>query len=286
MGSDRGFRISIEPKELLDRVSFGSGARAIKEELRDANAVVSLVDINNKLQESKETGCASLEFRKMPKADLESLLRSIPNGKGELVYATSMLASSYISHDSLLNYQTFVHLPGLLDINQLSQLFDSFSFSGVHNAAAYVAVYKDRGLRYVAFYVPPIVETVLKESVAIPLDNLRKQTDSEVVLQAYDGHQSIRLANVTGMWTGIMSNDAVKSVQVVRDGTHRLYLAHACGAPQYVITANGVLGDAPSVPVPTLMIAMTSSKPERKENRYLGLNEEGWTDEKFVGIDG
>ncbi len=287
MGSDQRFRLHIEPRELIDRVHFASEARAIRETLRDASAVVSTIDIN-RMQKGKEIGDISLEIKKMPNADLESLVRSVPNKKGELVYASSMISSGYISHDSLLNYQTFIYVPKLLSLDQLSALFERFSFSGVHNSAAYIISYKDGHESYVAFYVPPLIETIPKGSVSISLNELsaRARSAPELSVGTYNGDRRINMENIVDAWNRIMANRAVMSVQVVRDGTHRLYLTHACGAPQYVVSINGVSGNAPSVPIPTQTMVMVDSKPDRKADRYLGLNEEGWTDEKFVGIDG
>ncbi|MDE1762363.1 MAG: hypothetical protein KGH78_04195, partial [Candidatus Micrarchaeota archaeon] len=84
----------------------------------------------------------------------------------------------------------------------------------------------------------------------------------------------------------IMRNSEIQTLQVLRDGMHRSTLTKASGTTIHTININGSEASATSVPLEHDSTVLTSGKPERREDRYLGFNPDSWLDFKGVGIDG
>ncbi|MDE1873812.1 MAG: hypothetical protein KGI04_01685 [Candidatus Micrarchaeota archaeon] len=291
MSSKERFLFHIEPREFLDRVSFGGNGGPLKQMVRESNGVVAPTDISRMASlentEDREAG-AQIELGAMRFSDLEAVLKSIPNKRGERVYEGSLISAGHMSHNSIFHYRAFANISSLLNLNGLSSLFERFDFSGIANSAASTISYKRGGDGYVALYIPPIVETITKDSVRVPLGNLRRRAseNDKLALSDYSGATIIDIGEVVRNWDSILENRKLTSVQVVRDGIHRMFLAHTLGAPQYVISVNGLSAEAPAVPVRKWEVIRTTTGTERIEDRYLGLNPDGWIDEPFVGIDG
>lgn len=259
----------------------------------NADLIVSPLDIGKMIPYEdlidKDTD-VSLDIKMISISDLKALIRSIPNNKGEKVYVNSEINMGQVSQGAIYNYQTFAQVSKLIGLTGLALMFDHFDFAGICYAEACTIVLDGKDARYMAIYIAPIVETVTKEKVRVPLENLRRRAEHEthLKLESYDGNNNnqVNLQKLINEWERILKNPDITSVQVLRDGMHRISLSHIAGTSQHAIFLNGTHIELPSVPIKTNSVVRTLTKPEKREDRFLGLSEEGWTNEKLVGIDG
>ncbi len=287
------FKWAIEPRDFLSRVELKkNGYGGIKETVIDADLVVSPIDISRLIDYKDlrdKNADISIKITSMPVTDLNALLVSIPNEKGEKVYSDAVITRYSITHDGIFNYQTFAQVSKMMSLENLTLLFQHNDFTGVNNAEACIINFRQGNTKLVGFYIPPIVEELPKEDIATPLENLRRRADRAPIftLPSFDGaEREIDLREVIKVWEDILRNPSISTMPVLRDGMHRVSNANRIGASQHGIMINGSHAMAPSTPIHTHFIFQTATKPEKREDRFLGLSDSGWVDEKFVGIDG
>jgi hypothetical protein len=224
------------------------------------------------------------------------LIRSIPDNRGKEVYSGAMIRTGKISQSLVSNYQTFVQRDKLVGIYLLNRFFSYFDFAGMSSSESCVITSESKRGKYIALYLPPIVEYLPKETLKQPLENLTKRAEHEesIILPSFDGNGTINLKSIISKTREILENPQIQVVQVLRDGTHRAYTTNLAGTTLHMIEINGSMAEAPSVLIDTSDIIITTQKPELRD-RFLGLRMEddkaaeravGWLDLKYVGIDG
>ncbi len=283
-------KFSIDPSEVLNRATFGPGLTRL---IRDSDAIVAPKDISGMVARAPKDSQGRLEHgelkhNNMLMAELVDLIRDVTDMSGSKVYAEAQIKTGKVAQKNLYNYQTFVDLQKIGNLMTAPTFYSYFDFAGLKSIEACVLTYDDGDSKYTALYVPPIVEYMPKANVEVPLENLRRRAEKEdyAELPAFNGGGSrIALKPVISAFEAILRNRNILVLPILRDGTHRAYITNTAGTSMHAIIINGSIAMAPSVPRETEEIILTNGKPERRTDRFLGLDESGWVDLKGVGID-
>jgi len=287
---EQKFKLFLSPEDFFNRVEASSQLRKI---VRDTEGIIALKDLSKMVDAHEATMNAPIGISI---EDLQSLIRSIPDSKGKKVYSEAMIQTGKMSHSLIRNYQTFVQGDKLLSIYKLNRLLSRYDFSGIATSATSAITCEGKHGRYVAFYLPPIVEYLPKETLRAPLENLirRAKKEKSINLPSFDGNGTVNLNDVIRKNQEMLTSQ-LQAVHVLRDGTHRAYITNLPGVALHMIEINGSMAEPPSVLIKTNDIVITSKKPKRMEDRFLGLRTEsdghnkttiGWLNLKHVGIDG
>lgn len=277
-----GFRFMISPNDFLNRTYHDSD---LASKVKASDAVIALRDMS-KLQDIHSPGSLSIEL--MKRTSLESLIRSVSNTHGSEVYAKAKIDVGRTSPVFAYSSQTFVQANKLLDLFLMRNFFREFDFPGLSKNPSYVVRYSGVEGKFVAFYVPPIVEMMDKTEMTVPLSNLRRRGEREdtLTLPSVNGDGIIVISEIVGAAEELMRNASINIIPVLRDGAHRSSLVGVAGTTIHTININGSEATATSVPIENSRVVMTTKKPEKLEDRLLGYNKDSWVNLKWIGIDG
>ena len=276
------FKLHLEPQVFLNNVYSANGLSKL---VADATAIVAFKDIQ-KLQRT-EKGAVSVN--PMEKQHVESIIKSIRDIKGREVYAKSRIDFREISPNSnVMSSQTFVEVEKVANMIKLFNALRDVGFTYAGGSAHFVS-YEKKGEKYIAFYLPPIAERVPKESIKVPLMRLqeRAKRQEKIILPAWDGDGAINLREVIkDTKQKIIWNEDLTTLPILRDGAHRVNLAHIHNLELPIVLIEGGEAPAKSVPIKFDKVITTRNKPFKKEDRFLGFEKEAWLDFESVGIDG
>lgn len=275
------FKFIITPGEFKNRAYTDSVLRSAVE---GVDAVVAPKDMST-LKDVSVPGVLRVE--KMRLDSVESILRSVKDGRNSEIYANSVIKTGRIEPKLVAFSQTFVQERKLLGLYNSKRLYKDFDFAGLSVHTSSIINYKGQEGRLVAFYLPPIVENIDKRELEIPLDNLRMRAirEESVILPTVNGNYEIKLGPVIRGAEAILENKSISTLRVLIDGAHRSFHMDMAGDETHVIDINGSDGGAPSMPIDINEVVMTSAKPA-PDDRLLGRNEQAFRNLKWVAIDG
>jgi len=282
--TSQSFKFSMKPEVVLSKANCG---HTISDALDGAEAIVSPRDISR--LKDQETPQDRFHQIAMPRTELVDLIRSIRDPSGKEVYSGAQIEVGEISQSMLYNFQDFADIDKIASLFKFAKFPSHFDFSGISKMEACILTYRNNDTKYVALYVPSVVEYMPKKNLERPLENLRRRARFEefVELPASDGTTGrISLGYLVQRTEEILQNPNVHILPILRDGTHRAYLTNYAGTTLHAVMINGSVAMAPSVPIRTSEIVVTRGKPRERLDRFLGLDDSGWTDLKGVGIDG
>jgi len=275
------FRMYIEPQDFLNRVY---ASNRLENLIKNSNGVISPRD-TYKLW--KEKG-AEIRIESMHKKDLESILRSITNRRGEEPYQKSNIYITRINPSNAYWTQLFVQMHKLIDLGGLVEILKEFGYLGLLKVPAFYLIVDIGRYTFVAVYVPPIVE--IRPSYEIIQNGL------EILDKIKTGHEREKrvLPGIYGdveIYTSKVVEEVIKRAEKSNaanrmvDGTHRSWIIDMAGTTIQVIIIEKPEGPFATFPVLREHLIVTREKPS-KEYRFIGLNEEAWLNLKEIGIDG
>jgi len=279
------FKMFILPDVFKGRVSPGEGLKPL---LEDAAAIVSPRDIS-KIYSINVSDRQTLSMNLMPNTEVVNMFRHVRDGDGRQVYEKAEIKiGTRASPKRAMNIQTFVQADKLIGFSGLVDLIDHFDNPGISKMPASTLTITSGGEKYVAFYIPAVLETIPKERFNVPLAFLRERAREEktITLPSFNaGDITINLKDVVRRTEDFLvrSDDVV---QITRDGAHRSRLIHLAGTTLHAVEIHKSDALPTGVPVRVNDMVVTSRKPEKMEDRYLGFVKDCWLGFKEVGIDG
>lgn len=276
-------REPISPDVYIRRVNPD---KTLRDAVESSMGVVTPRDINNLHAINSR---AHIKFIGMPKDEIINLIQRIQDAEGNYVYRNTIINSDRISPGHYLHSQTFVEAEKIVNMNGLTKLFDIITNPGLSKMAAQIIVYENGTEKYVALYLPAIVEVMDKSLILPVLGKLRERSEIEptIKLDAFGNGRTgiLDLKELVRKTDALISNNT-KSINVLRDGTHRSYLIKMAGTTIHSILINGAFAIPTGVPMDTNDLIVTNSKPKELEDRYLGFLPRSWMNYKDLGIDG
>jgi len=275
----------IDPATFTGTIDCNQSLRRM---LRPVHAIITLKELNQLAHKSSDKPDIDVSIIKTP--DLIQMFRQVKDHRGIEVYRNAEIDVGDISQTLVRNYQTFVQLPKLGSIYQLNNFFMDYGHSPSEAVFVRCMIGKKE---YAAFYVPPIIEYQDKTKVEGPLARLKERAVKEPVvkLPGFDSNGDLKLQPLIEEWETILAS-SVRSLPILKDGTHRSYSATLAGTPVRAIIINETASKMQSVPINTKTVVITQEKPKAREDRLLGMRRiepdrwEGWVDLASIGIDG
>ena len=282
MGSEKQkLKMSLDPQTFLGRLECDNHLKGL---INGSTAIVSVKDIA--VMERNEGG--KLNVEELNDGTFMRILRAAKTKKGVNVYGHAAIEQTKVPIQYAFVQQTFADVSKLAGLTALGSLLRASTGFGVHSAPALTLHYESGNGIYVAFYIPPIIELVPKQEFGRVLENVRTRilNNDELKFNPADGIPPISLRTLFERSKFNIDSSKV-DVPVIVDGTHRV-LAFGITGAQKETYSSVVIKDsertASSLPIRLGDVLFTLTKPSR-EDRFLGLNEEGWIQFKEVGID-
>ena len=275
------FRMYIDPQEFLNEVYAPSELERL---VKQVNAIISPRDIVRLC----DTGYCGVQLMSIDV--MEGILRSVKDGRGREVYLGAEIMVGRITPSLAYAQQSFVQANKLLGFPELSSFLAKYGINGIKELGPLIIKYAGKeggeGESYLAFYFPPILEEADSSELEPILKNLQRRLEREryIKLPAYRGEGAVDLEEIYR----INKREFQKrnSISYLKDGTHRAYLISIAGTTTKVIRIKGGETYPAAALIPINKLVITSEKPKRKEDRFLGLREDAWLNYKAVGIDG
>jgi len=226
----------------------------------------------------------------MPTDQIIGIFQRITNNDGVHVYENTDIRTGRIEPKLVYHGQTFVQAEKIVGLSGLKRLFDHADNPGISKTPASIIQYENGRERYVALYFPVVLEVMEKSLIVPMLENLRKRSELNPLLNlpAFENGQSgvIDLRKLVRDTDEIIANDNIRTINMLRDGTHRSHTMNIAGTTMHAIMINGAIAIPTGVPILPNEMVVTSSKPARMEDRYLGFDQSSWMNYKDLGIDG
>jgi len=276
------FVLYIEPQTLLNRVYYDS---FLRRHAAEATAFIGAKDISVMFERNDGT---KPTIEAMDYGTLATLLRSARNPKGAEIYKDARITQWTMQPKEMVGYQTFIEVNNIANIHSLSNFFREFGFLGIANAPPSVLTYVIEGNTYKAIYLPPIVENLPSERFvkALAASEARLERSEELEIRHVDGTHKSTLREFVDDAKRMLGNPVKGGVSTVMDGTHRSTSASIVGAELNSIYIEGSTKIAPSIPIRLRNVIFAKEKPPNRQDRFLGLDEDGWTALKEIGVDG
>ena len=287
LGKD-GFKLHLNSKEVLENLSLGSTLRGA---IKESEAVIGVRDII-KLA-AFEGKLDKLDIRAINDTEVRDLLRNVKNRRGRHVYQKASVSTHELNGDPVYAMQLFASSEKLS--NLVTDINPTFSRLGLGSMQASPALVLKHS-RYIAIYLPVIVEVLPKSLFGEAVSNLEKRVKSAptVEYKGTDGDTQIDLTKMLARAKTVLDENGV--LAVIRDGTHRAYLAtmqntHSAngnngnGHTNIVVIQNSS-GSAHSIPIKIPDIVVVREKPKSNEDRYLGFVQREMEYFKSIGVDG
>ena len=285
MAERSSFKMFITPDDFAKKVNPGEGLKPLLEEVV---AVVSPRDIS-RLYATSGNGERTLAMNLMPNDELVNLFRHVCNGDGKRVYKDAEIGiGTRASPKRAMNIQTFVQADKLIGFSGLVGLIDHFDNPGISKMPASILTITSGGEKYMALYIPAIVEAIPKERFNVPLTLLKERVREEptMTLPVFNvGPVTIDLKEFVKHVEEILATSG-EVIQIVRDGAHRSCLVNLAGTTLHAVEIRKSDALPTGAPVPVNEMRVTSQKPERLEDRYPGYVKDSWLNFKEIGIDG
>lgn len=263
----------------------------LKRTLKETEAVIGVRDIV-KLA-SFERSIDRLDTRPINDAEICDLLRNVKNREGRKVYGDISVSTHELNGDKPYAMQMFAYSEKVSSlINEINPTFGNLGFGSMLSAPPLVIKYKS----YAAIYLPIIVETLPKALFNEAIHNLQKRVKTMPTMEyaAPQGDVSVDLEKMLAKAKSIL--DEGDMLAVIRDGTHRAYLAAMqSSSPNNksngnghtnIVIVNNSSGSAHSIPISISDIVLVSEKPKNNEDRYPGFVQREMEYFKKIGVDG
>jgi len=274
------FKIYIDPQDFLNRVYASNSLERI---IKNSNGVISPRDAYYLWKKGAE-----IRIESMHKKDLESILRSVTNRRGEEPYQKSNIYITRINPSNAYWTQLFVQMHKLIDLGGLVEILGEFGYLGLSKVPALYLIVNIERYTFIAIYIPPIVEIRSSyEIIQVGLEILNRikagQEKDKYVLPGIYGDVEIYTSKV--IEEVIKRVERSNAINRILDGTHRSFIIYMAGTTIQVIIIEKPEGPFATFPVLKEHLVVTREKPS-KDNRFIGLNELAWLNLKEIGIDG
>ncbi len=277
------FTLYIEPQVFLNRVQYDT---FLRRQAENATAFIGAKDVSVLFEEN---GGLRPSLEVIEESTLVGLLRSARNPKGLEIYSNANITQGVLEPIGMVGYQTFVELSNIANLHSLSNFFRGSGFRGISNAPPCILSYSIGGENYKAIYLPPIVEIMPKErfSKALSTAQARLDNNEELEIQSVDeAAVKTTLKEFVQNARSMIENSVNGGIQEIVDGTHRATSASISGALINYVRIEGSTKVAPGIPINLRDVIFAKEKPLKRQDRFLGLDEEGWTSLKEIGVDG
>ncbi|MDE1871481.1 MAG: hypothetical protein KGI06_04565 [Candidatus Micrarchaeota archaeon] len=260
----------------------------LRSAIKESEAVIGVRDIiklavfEGKLEK--------LDIRPINDIEVRDLLRNVKNRRGTRVYKNTSVSTHELNGDSVYAMQLFASSEKLsMLITDINPTFSRLGFGSMQASPSLVLKYN----KYAAIYLPVIVEVLPKKLFREAVSNLEKRVKDAPTID-YKGSEGDTKIDLTKMLAGAKTIlDKNNMLAVIRDGTHRAYLAaiqnthstNGNGRTNIILVQNST-GSAHSIPIKISDIVVVREKPKSNEDRYLGLVQREMEYFKGIGVDG
>lgn len=278
----------MDSKEVLDNLSLGSALRGT---IKGSETVIGVKDIIKLAVFERKLG--KIDIIPINDTEVRDLLRNVKNRKGRHVYQNVSVSTHKLNGDPIYAMQLFAFSEKLSNlITDINPTFSRLGFGSMQAAPPLALRYNT----YAAIYLPIIVEVLPKKLFREAVSNLEKRvkTTPTIEYKSPEGDIRIDMAKMLIKAKDILEKNGM--LAVIRDGTHRAYLATTQGVPfangndgnghTNIIMINNSSGSAHSIPVRISDIVIVREKPKNNEDRYLGLVQREMEYFKSIGVDG
>jgi hypothetical protein len=280
---DYTFRIYIQREEFLRRVDPCHPLRKI---VHNATAIVSPRDISHLMGANS----AGISIEDMHRCDIENLFSRVQDSDGVHVYRNAKISDGRISPSMVYHGQTFVQADKIVGLGGLNRIFDHIINPGISKMGAKVMTYEGKDVKYVAIYLPVIVEYMSKELILPVLQNLKERikTSPTVQLQSFENGRSglVDFRRIAEETEELLGRSNIMMLPILRDGTHRSHTTNIAGTTMEAVIINGTGAIPTGIPIRPSEMVVTVEKPEKMEDRYPGYLKKSWMNYKDLGIDG
>lgn len=286
-------KLHLDKERFLNNVYHDS---SLAKKLDDVDTIISLKDL---VAIAEREQVQDISFMPIKTGELINIIRSVKDLYGTEVYANSKIGIEYSLGSNFAYSQAFIEVKKLfVNIPNMNGFFNSFEIPGICDAMPSFIKLEHNSERYMAFYVPPVIEVTDSTYMDEPLEHLRARAEEQPVIRfrifnPKDGSASYTEFNLHDAVLAAerMRESGNGTMAVLRDGAHRAYVTSMAGAriPKIIISNSDA--ELKSVPVKASDLLLVAEKPERREDRFFGLHnregkEVGWLRLEEVGIDG
>jgi len=265
----RDFKIKVEPEKFLNLVYAPS---SLEERLKEVNLVISFRDASKFWKNG-----ARIRIEVMPINELEAILRSVKDRKGREPYQKSNIVVKKIDTHDVYCIQLFVQVNKLIELSGLAEILREFGSSLIEAPGLYLIVEVENE-RYLAFYLPPIVEMrrsdeIVEYGLKI-IEEIQSGKEERIyILPGIYGDVEVDILKIImDVIAEVKKRDVVK---YVLDGTHRYYLANTLGTSIRSTVIEKPEGKLETFPPSIKHLVVTREKPVKKY-RFIGYNERAW----------
>ncbi len=287
------FKLYLDKERFLNNVYHGS---SLPKKLDDVDTIISLKDL---VRIAEREHAQDISFMPIKTEELIGIMRSVKDLYGNEVYANSKISIDYSLSSNFTYSQAFIEVSKLfINIPNMNKFFNSFEIPGIGDTMPSFIKLEYNSVKYMAFYVPPIIEVVDSTYMDEPLTHLKTRAYEKPIIRfkifnARDGSANYTDFNLNN---AVFAAESIRAsgngtMAVLRDGAHRAYVTAMAGARIPKIIINNSDAELKSVPVKMADLLLVAEKPKKREDRFFGLHdrggkEVGWLRLDEVGIDG